>query len=98
MESAMRFILSLVCLSVVPVLAFAQGDFKKEPGPVKVIKIELKEKLTYEDHVEPILYKRCTVCHSGNVKEGKLDVSTYESLVKGGKSGEAVKPGKGDES
>src|ERR1051325_2151556 len=98
LEIAMRFILSLVCLSVVPVLAVAQGDFKKEPGPGKAIRIELKEKLTYEDHVEPILNKRCTVCDSGNVKEKKLDVSSYESLLKGGKSGEAVKPGKGDES
>jgi len=33
------------------------------------------------------------VCHSGNQKEGKLDISSYESLMKGGKTGELVKPG-----
>ena len=92
----MRFFLGLMCVSVLPTFVAAQGI--KEAGPIKVIKVELKEALTYEKHVEPILYKRCTVCHSGNVKEGKLDVSTYELLMKGGKSGEVVKPGKGDES
>src|SRR6185369_14069166 len=52
----------------------------------------------YEKHVEPIFYKRCTVCHSGNLKEGKLDISSYEALMKGGKRGEAVKPGKSADS
>jgi WD40 repeat protein len=76
-------------------VAVGQGG---KDGPVKVIKIDLKEPISYEKHIEPIFYKRCTVCHSGNVKEGKLDISTYELLMKGGKSGELVKPGKGDES
>ncbi len=91
----MRSILSLVCLGVLPVFASAGA---KEVGPIKVIKVELKEPVTYEKHVEPVFYKRCTVCHSGNVKEGKLDLSSYEALIKGGKSGDSVKPGKGDES
>lgn len=93
----MRLLLLLAFLSVLPIAASAQ-DSKKEVGPVKVIQVVLKEPISYEKHVEPIFYKRCTVCHSGNVKEGKLDISTYESLVKGGKSGEAVKPGKADDS
>jgi WD40 repeat protein len=94
----MRLVLTLLCLGMLPFVASAQ-DFKKEVGPLKVLKdFKPKEPITYEKHVEPIFYKRCTVCHSGNVKEGKLDMSSYEALVKGGKSGEAVKPGKGDES
>ena len=93
----MRILLTLACLAVLPLSAFAQ-DFKKEVGPLKVIKIERKEPISYDKDVEPIFFKRCTVCHSGNVKEGKLDISSYENLIKGGKGGEAVKPGKGDES
>ncbi|MSQ97395.1 MAG: NB-ARC domain protein [Gemmataceae bacterium] len=93
----MRSFLTLACLSLLPLAASAQ-DFKKEVGPLKIIKIERKDPIAYELDVEPILYKRCTVCHSGNLKEGKLDVSSYENLIKGGKSGEPVKPGKGDDS
>ena len=71
---------------------------KLEAGPIKVMKIERKDPISYDKDVEPIFYKRCTVCHSGNVKEGKLDISSYESMMKGGKRGEPIKPGKGDES
>jgi WD40 repeat protein len=93
----MRFLWILACLSVLPLSASAQ-DKTKEAGPIKEIKIDLKEPVTYDKHVEPIFYKRCTVCHSGNLKEGKLDVSSYENLMKGGKSGETVKPGKSQDS
>ena len=93
----MRFCLTLACLSLLPLSAYAQ-DNKKEAGPLKVAKIERKEPISYDKDVEPIFYKRCTVCHSGNVKEGKFDISSYETLIKGGKRGEPIKPGKGDES
>jgi hypothetical protein len=96
----MRLCLTLAVLAALPLFASAQ-DFKKEVGPLKIIKMELKDlkvPLAYEEHVDVILHKRCTVCHSGNQPEGKLDLSSYENLMKGGKSGEVVKPGKADDS
>lgn len=95
----MRFVLTVLAMSVLCLSASAQGA--KEAGPLKELKLELKdlkEPLTYEKHVETLFYKRCTVCHSGSVKEGKLDLSSYEGLMKGGKRGEAVKPGKSADS
>jgi WD40 repeat protein len=92
----MRFLCTAIALGLLPLSVSAQGA--KEVGPIAEIKVELKKPLTYEEHVEPILYKRCTVCHSGNLKEGKLDVSSYENLIKGGKRGEAIKPGKSQDS
>ena len=92
----MRWTLALCCLALLPLGAFAQGA--KEVGPIKEIKLDRKDPVSYDKDVEPIFYKRCTVCHSGNVKEGKLDISSYENLVKGGKSGELVKPGKSQDS
>ncbi|MBI2808195.1 MAG: NB-ARC domain protein [Planctomycetes bacterium] len=92
----MRLILTLACLAFLPLAATAQP--KKEVGPIKVIKLERKDPISYEKDVEPIFYKRCTVCHSGNLKEGKLDIATYETLVKGGKRGTAFKPGKSEDS
>ncbi len=92
----MRSLLTLALVALFPLAVSAQGA--KEAGPIKIIKVELKEPISYEKHVEPMFYKRCTVCHSGNVKEGKLDLSSYDALIKGGKSGETIKPGKSDES
>ena len=92
----MRFFLTLACLTLVPFAAAAQP--KKEVGPIKVIQLDRKDPISYEKDVEPIFYKRCTVCHSGNLKEGKFDIATYEGLVKGGKRGSSIKPGKADDS
>src|SRR5262249_49309594 len=52
----------------------------------------------YEKEVEPILISKCAFCHSGNLKEAKLDMATYETLMKGGKSGKPLVPGKSAES
>jgi WD40 repeat protein len=98
----MRYLLSAALMCLMPLAAFAQGG--KEPGPfaddtiaAAVAKLDLKKPVTYDD-VEPIIIKRCTVCHSGSVKEGRLDLASYEVLMKGGKSGEPIKPGKSQDS
>src|SRR5208283_2655901 len=48
--------------------------------------------------VEPILQNKCAFCHSGNVKEGKLDLGTFENLMKGGGRGTPIVPGKAADS
>ena len=48
--------------------------------------------------VIPILLRRCTVCHGRHVKEAGLDLRTKASMLKGGKSGPAIEPGKPDDS
>ena len=37
--------------------------------------------------IQPILDNKCTTCHSGSIKKARLDLSSHEGLVKGGKSG-----------
>src|SRR5437764_719582 len=88
----MRTFFAFALLAFLPFTAAAQE--KKEPGPVKEIKLDRTDPVTYEKDVEPIFYKRCIACHSGNVKESRLDISNYEGLVKGGKRGSAIVPGK----
>ena len=44
---------------------------KKKPTPDKK-----PVKVTYEDHVRPILMARCFSCHGPNKKEGDLDLTT----------------------
>jgi WD40 repeat protein len=57
-----------------------------------------EEPVAYDKHIEPVLVAKCAVCHSGNVKESRLDVSSYESLMQGGKRGKPVVAGKADDS
>jgi hypothetical protein len=66
--------------------------------PIKVVTLDRKEPVLYEKDIEPILAAKCSFCHSGNVKEGKLDMGSYDSLMKGGKRGAAIVPGKSAES
>ncbi|MGE3314462.1 MAG: DUF1549 domain-containing protein, partial [Planctomycetaceae bacterium] len=53
--------------------------------------------LTQHD-VLPILLLRCTVCHGARKQEAGLDLRSRAAMLKGGKSGPAIKPGKPDES
>jgi len=48
--------------------------------------------------VAPILQKNCLACHSATAKMGGLVMDSYDSLMKGGKDGPAIVPGKADES
>jgi hypothetical protein len=48
--------------------------------------------------VLPFLFSRCVVCHGRHKQEGDLDLRTVSSMLKGGKSGPAVIPGKPEES
>ena len=47
-------------------------------------------RVTYEEHVKPVLQKHCVVCHSGDQPRGDLDLSAYATLVAGSASGKVV--------
>src|SRR6185437_3214601 len=52
------------------------------------------EKITFEQHVRPILKVYCLDCHGGGEKlKGKLDLRLRRFAVHGGKSGPALVPG-----
>jgi mono/diheme cytochrome c family protein len=48
--------------------------------------------------VIPILLRSCTVCHGLHRKEGSLDLRSRSAMLRGGKSGPAIVPGKPEES
>lgn len=94
----MRYVLTFSLIALVPTAGLAQGKKDAEPEPVKVVELKRTEPVSYEKEVEPIFYKRCVTCHSGSVKESRFDLSSYDTLIKGGKRGAAIVPGKGDQS
>ncbi|MFN0169199.1 MAG: DUF1553 domain-containing protein [Bryobacteraceae bacterium] len=51
-----------------------------------------------EKDVVPVFQMRCVVCHGKRKQEGGLDLRTRASILKGGKSGPAIVPGKPAES
>ena len=85
----MRFCLCLVAL-LLPAAAFAADE---EPKPIAVVELKHPEPVSYSKEVEPILNDRCSSCHNSLKTEGKLDMSSYESLMKGGKRGSPIVPG-----
>src|SRR5262249_29821865 len=48
--------------------------------------------------VIPILLRRCTICHGLRRQEGRLDLRSRAAMLRGGKSGPAIVPGKPEES
>src|SRR5947209_2490664 len=52
----------------------------------------------YSDRIRPLFEKNCLACHGPKMKQSGLDLSTRESLLRGGDSGPAVVPGNPDAS
>jgi hypothetical protein len=53
-------------------------------------------KITYDDHVLPLLRDKCVGCHNQDKKRGGLILNNYTRLMEGGSSGVCVKPGDPD--
>lgn len=97
----MRKLLSALLIGlVVPLVPAQEGDAprKKREEPIKIVPLDRKSPVAFEKDIEPILVNKCNFCHSGNLKEGKFDLSSYETMMRGGKRGPAIIPGKAAES
>ncbi len=88
----------LLILALLPAFALAQEKVNPRLQPIKVVDLKRTTAISYEKEIEPILVNKCFYCHSGSLKEGRLDLGTYEALLKGGKSGAPIVVGKPAES
>jgi hypothetical protein len=52
----------------------------------------------FESKVRPLLFSKCTECHSAEKQEGNLRLDSREAILKGGDYGPALKAGAPDES
>jgi len=52
----------------------------------------------FRDQIRPLFQKSCLPCHNAGMKQGGLDLSTREAMLKGSEHGPVVLPGKPDES
>ena len=56
------------------------------------------EKITYEDHVRPLLENKCFSCHNPDKKKGDLDLTSMGGVLTGGGGGAVVDAGNPDSS
>lgn len=54
------------------------------------------EKITYVDHVRPLLENKCFSCHNPDKKKGDLDLTSFTGAMSGGGSGPVVNAGDPD--
>src|SRR5215212_9426220 len=66
--------------------------------PITVVKLDLKEPVRYEKHIDPIFKAKCVACHSGKELKGKFDVGSYATVLKGSANGPVVVPNKSADS
>ncbi len=86
--------LSLVLALVLSPSLLHAADLK----PIEPADLKRTDPINYEKDVAPIFAAKCTVCHSGKQTEGKYDMGTHAAVMKGGKKGVAIVPGKSAES
>lgn len=47
----------------------------------------------YEDLIHPVMEEKCIACHNQNLSSGGLNMSSIESMIKGGNSGAGIQNG-----
>jgi len=57
-----------------------------------------QEKVTFQDHVLPVVEANCAKCHNSDKKKGDLDLTSYSAALAGGASGKIVVAGDPDAS
>ena len=81
-----------LCLAIALLAAAA-------PAPIPVtIPAGRKEPVSYTKDVAEILGGKCVGCHSAALAENKLNLEDVPAMLKGGKRGAALVPGKADQS
>jgi uncharacterized membrane protein len=70
---------------------------KTEDRPIDFASMDLNKVQFYQDVIKPVFDKRCISCHGEGKQKGKLRLDKPEYILKGGKSGKAIEPGKQDE-
>ena len=90
-------LIAAVTATLALTLATAQADDKKMDVS-KLPPAAAQTGVTYEKDVKAIFEKSCVKCHSGDKAKGKLHMDSLEGVLKGGKDGKAVTPGKSAES
>ncbi len=81
--------------------SLAAGGEEPEPAPkpMEIAKPTGKETVSFASDIAPILVENCSGCHLNAMRvRGGLQMNTLAQMFRGGDSGAAVEPGKGEAS
>ena len=56
------------------------------------------EKVTYEEHLKPLMRNSCLNCHNPEKHKAGLDMTTYQGLMQGSDNGKVIVPGDAEKS
>jgi len=70
----------------------AKPDLSKLPAPSD------KKDIAFDKDIAPILKASCSNCHGGPSPKAKFDVTSKDTLLKGGSKGKDIVPGHSDQS
>ncbi len=87
------------CVLALFVVGWAVAAPGQEKGVEKVDTPKVRPPVSFSKHVVPIISKNCMPCHAEEqFNPSELSLDSYDLLMKGGKHGDSVKPGKALES
>src|SRR5262249_34561451 len=81
--------------------AFPAQVQKSSAGDLKPIAVRVparKEPVSYAREIATILDNKCVGCHSSALSESRLNLEEVAGMLKGGKRGPALVPGKAEQS
>ncbi len=67
-------------------------------APIAIDPLQRAEPVSFEKEILPILQRSCLACHSASEKQGELVLESPAGILKGGDTGPAAVPGRGEES
>ena len=70
----------------------------EKPAGITPEDVDLGRPVDFEEDIVPILDNNCVACHNVADAESRFNIETVETILKGGKKGAAVVPGKPEES
>jgi hypothetical protein len=91
-RSAFGWLLILVAIAARGTGRFANADERPAAGPV------VADAVDFERDIAPVFIMHCLECHSERNTSGGLVLSHSAGIERGGEAGEAIVPGKPDES
>ncbi len=69
--------------------AYAPFGEKQEESKGRIL-ASVEEAEVFTDVIQPVLKSKCQSCHRSGKSKGELDMSSYESLLKGGENGPVI--------
>jgi WD40 repeat protein len=85
-------------LLVATTLCAAEPEAPKDRQPIAIAENKRTDAVDFEREILPILKNNCLACHNQTKAKADLILETPQTILKGGESGPAVRPGKSAES